>query len=64
MSIDPIWQAAVLPVLAKDPLVHFQLFDPDQGHGGHPRLKEHQEMVTGNANWNGLADWIGGVMGW
>ena len=58
------WGAALLPLLPTRPWLHYQLFDPDQGHGGHPRLADHQGMALGTTEWHGMADWIGDTMGW
>jgi lysophospholipase L1-like esterase len=64
MSGGPLWKSAVEPLLADHPYVHFQMFDPGQGHGGHPHAQDHKDMAFGNVEWNSLADWIGGVMDW
>ena len=65
MSSDrSYWGAALLPLLPTRPWLHYQLFDPDQGHGGHPRLADHQGMAFGTKEWQSMADWIGDVMGW
>jgi len=59
-----LWKLALLPLVQDDPRLHFQLFTPGQGHGGHPRLNDHRDMALGNRDWNSLAEWIGDTMGW
>lgn len=69
------WQRAIQPLLDTDPLLHFQLFRPNQDHNGHPKMQDHRGMALGeggasssvstNRQWGpGLVEWIEETMGW
>jgi hypothetical protein len=65
MSSDrSYWGNALIPLMSTRPWLHYYLYEPDQGHGGHPRLADHLGMAQGTVEWQGMANWIGDTMNW